>query len=311
MKGRYRSLYPLIQWQAVGRPIDWGQAFGRQQPLAFEIGCGNGEYLLEYAREHPNQNIVAIDQAWTAVLRVLRRIAAGGPPNIRVLYGDTRVVLQRCFRPESLAHAYALFPCPWPKTPHLRHRLFAAPFLRLLNSRLMPGAQARIVTDSSAYRNWIAEQHLDTGFRLEDAALPAEANLKTLYARRWHAQGQEAFHELRLIKENNWAIPLEEDSELNTHHIDRFDPERFQPENARMPCAIEFKDYLYDPKRERAMVRVMVVEEPLMQDFWIDIARVEQSWHIRPAWGCRMVPTRGVQQALDQVYAAATASTQG
>ena len=311
MKGRYRSLFPLIQWQAVARPIDWAQAFGCQRPLVFEIGCGNGEYLMQYAREHPEQSIVAIDQTWPAVLRVLRRIASGGPPNIRVLYGDTRVVLQRCFRPESLAHVYALFPCPWPKTSHTRHRLFASPFLRLLNSRLASGGSLRILTDSSAYRDWIRQEHSDTGFRLEQTQIPAASNLKTLYARRWHAQGQTAFHELRLVKESHAAEPLKEDTEVKTYHVNRFDPERFKPENAREPCTVEFKDYLYDPKRERAMVRVMVVEEPLTQDFWIDIAHLDRSWHIRPSWGCRMVPTRGVQEALDRVYAAANASAQG
>jgi hypothetical protein len=56
---------------------------------------------------------------------------------------------------------------------------------------------------------------------------------------------------------------------------------------------------LYDPTQQIAMTRVVVVEDDLTQHFWIEIAREGDGWRMRPAAGCSVVPTIGVQRALD------------
>jgi hypothetical protein len=50
------------------------------------------------------------------------------------------------------------------------------------------------------------------------------------------------------------------------------------------------------------MVWVFVAEEGLTQDFWIEIVHTGSDWAIRPARGCGIVPTVGVQCALDLVH---------
>ncbi len=307
MQQRYRSLQPLIQWQQKERPIAWERIFARRAPLVLELGCGNGEYLVRQATQFPERNFIGIDQEWTAARRVLRRAHAQRLANVRVLYGEARVILERGFVPESLSEAYALFPCPWPKTAHARHRLFSQAFLRLLNSRLAADAPMRILTDEPAFRDWILERSQDTGFAITSSDIPSQAI--TLYARRWQEQGQKLFYELRFQKTQHWDVPLKEDAAINTHRTEHFNPDNFHPHDTHEPFPIEFKDYLYDPKRQKAMLRVIVVEESLVQDLWIEITRTEQNWHIRPSWGCRIIPTIGIQQALDLVLECVLAST--
>jgi hypothetical protein len=53
---------------------------------------------------------------------------------------------------------------------------------------------------------------------------------------------------------------------------------------------------------EKGMVRSVVGEDSLVQDFWIEIVRKKKMWHIRPAKGCSIIPTAGIQRALDLVY---------
>jgi hypothetical protein len=53
---------------------------------------------------------------------------------------------------------------------------------------------------------------------------------------------------------------------------------------------------------EKGMVRSVVGEDSLVQDFWIEIVRKQKLWHIRPANGCSIIPTAGIQRALDLVY---------
>jgi tRNA (guanine-N7-)-methyltransferase len=303
MKARYLSLTPFIPWRLAERPIDWQQRFGSSAPLEVEIGFGNGEFLVRRAQKAPEHNFVGLELEWTSVQRGLRKISQAGVANIRLLQVDARIALQRLFRPQSLERVYALFPCPWPKERHIKHRLFSHAFLKLLNSRLAPGGEVQVVTDHQPYAHWVLEQVSSTGFVTQWH--PVSPRFSTKYERKWHAQGQEQFYELWLRKGTCIAIPLPEDTTLQIHRVESFDPDRFQPANARGEIAITFKDFLFDAKRLRGMVWVFVTEDDLCQDFWIEIGRGATRWFIRPARGCAVVPTVGVQRALDLVRDAA------
>jgi tRNA (guanine-N7-)-methyltransferase len=297
MKARYLSLHAFVSWQRAERPIDWPHRFGRHAPLKLEIGFGNGEFLVRQAQQDQACNYVGIELEWTSVQRGLRKIAQTNVANVRLIQADARLALERLFRPQSLAHVYALFPCPWPKQRHIKHRLFSQSFLQLLNSRLVDGGEVQIVTDHQPYVYWVLEQACGTGF--DTHWLPASPRFSTKYERKWQAQGQERFYELSLRKHQGIALPLQEDITLQIHRVESFHPHHFQPANARGNIAITFKDFLFDPTCQRGMVRVFVSEDNFPQEFWIEIARGAEGWYIRPARGCAIVPTVGVQRALD------------
>jgi tRNA (guanine-N7-)-methyltransferase len=303
MKARYLSLASFILWQCAERPIDWPQRFGRDTPLEVEIGFGNGEFLIQQAQQAPERNFVGIELEWGSVQRGLRRIAQTQVSNVRLLLVDARVALQRLFRLRTLSGVRSLFPCPWPKERHIKHRLFSQAFLMLLNSLLVPGGEVQIVTDHAGYMQWLLAQVVDTGFTVHWQ--PISPRFSTKYERKWQAQGQEQFYEIRLQKQTHLTLPVYEDFTVQIHCVEAFDPERFQPAGTRGETAIEFKDFLYDPKRHKGMVWVFVTEETLRQDFWIEIAHGAGHWYIRPARGCAVVPTAGVQRALDLVRDAA------
>jgi hypothetical protein len=156
-----------------------------------------------------------------------------------------------------------------------------------------------IVTDHADYAQWLFEQVPETGFEARRQSVAP--HFSTKYERKWHAQGQEQFYEFWLRQQACLAVPVSEDVTLQSHRVESFDPNHFQPASARGDIAVEFKDFLFDPARQRGMVRVFVTEESLCQDFWIEIARGDAHWYIRPARGCAVVPTVGVQCALDLV----------
>ena len=46
----------VVEWRrAPAWPLEWSRVFGRDRPLALEIGFGNGEFLLDWARAHPDR----------------------------------------------------------------------------------------------------------------------------------------------------------------------------------------------------------------------------------------------------------------
>lgn len=303
MKGTYRSLKPLVHWRSTDRPPDWSSLFGRTAPLEIEIGFGNGEFLIRQAQENGDHDYVGVELHWESAKRLLRRIHHTGVANVRVLLGDARVILEMLFLPQRANRIYSLFPCPWPKDRHEGNRLFGGDFLRLMNSRIAEGGDARIVTDHEAYFHWIREQVPGSGFELDWKTIPPMHGTK--YERKWQNEGQQLFFDLHLSKIIHQDIPLKEDVELKIYNVKQFDPDTFEPAGSRGDVAVVFKDFFFDRKRERGAVKAFVSEEDLQQTVWIEIARKGEGWIIRPLPGAGALPTRGVQLALDLVSEAA------
>lgn len=292
-----------MAWQQLSRPVNWAEIFDRDTRLEIEIGFGNGEFIVQRAQAHPETNFVGLELEWASVQRTLRRLRQHGIGNVRLLQMDARIALERLVSPQTVAHIYTLFPCPWPKARHVKHRLFGHGFLKLLNSRLQRGGSAQLVTDHQPYVEWVLEQAIGTG--LEAQCTPIPPTYHTKYEQKWLDKGQEEFYDVRLRKQQDQHLPLIEDVALQTHRLEHFEPAAFQLVNERGAVSVECKEFLFDPKRQRGMVWVFAIEECLTQNFWIEIAYYNRLWHIRPARGCSVIPTMSVQRALDVVRDAA------
>lgn len=294
----------MILWQETERPVRWESVFGRAAPLEMEIGFGNGEYLVERAAEYPERDFIGIELVWDSARRGLRRVAGSGVRNVRILQADAVSVLARLVAPGSFERICTLFPCPWPKDRHVGNRIFSHRFLRLVNSRLAPDGEARIVTDSEPYVEWVVEQLPGTGFEPEKKIIPPGFNTK--YEAKWRAEGQQEFYDLRLRKIETISFPFVEDVRLKIHMVEQLNPEGYDPEGVRGEVVVEFKEKIYDPDRGMMMIRAIIVEDDLQQNIWLRIARTKDRWKITPAPGCGMIPTAGVQKALDRLAEAAT-----
>ena len=161
MKSEYCSFKSLVSPYDLKKPIDWDQQFSRRAPMDVEIGFGMGEVLMRMARKSPRRNFVGIEQHWERICKTLRAMTkeqVADPAifrNIRVLRVDARVVFERLFAPRSIDAIYCLFPCPWPKKGHVKNRLFANDFLRLLNKfyRVLTTPVSRAILDKKKQFN--------------------------------------------------------------------------------------------------------------------------------------------------------------
>lgn len=300
MKAHYISLNPLISWINGHRPIEWGLIFGRSAPIHVEIGFGLGDFLVRTALSNHQTNFLGIEIGWVPVRRTLRKISISGADNIRLIQADAQIAFERLIGPQSIRQIYSLFPCPWPKKKHLKNRLFSNYFLRLLNSRLTADGELTIVTDHNEYCNWILSQISGAGFEIQNSMVPP--GFSTKYEKKWYDLGQKHFFRIKLTKKSHLEIPLKEDIKLITHRSINFNQKSFSPSGIQGDIVVEFKKFLFDQERQTGMVRCIVCEENLVQDFWIEIVRLERYWHIRPAKGCGLIPTVGVQRVLDLVY---------
>ena len=159
------DLGPTLVLPMSSEPLDRPATFGRTAPLVVEIGFGMGAATAAIAQAHPETDYLGIEVHPPGVGALLRQIGERGIGNVRIVQDDAVEVMERMIAPGSLAGVHIFFPDPWHKNRHHKRRLIQPPFVRLLASRLAPGATLHCATDWQHY----AEQML--------AVLSAEPNL--------------------------------------------------------------------------------------------------------------------------------------
>lgn len=312
MKKNDCSLKPMILPYALKKPINWKEQFNRHAPINVEIGFGMGEVLMWMARKSPDRDFVGIEQHWQRIHKTLRAITKeqcvdqDTLKNIRILKVDARVVFERLFAPKSIDSIYCLFPCPWPKKGHVKHRLFSNNFLRLLNNRLKKDGALKIITDFYPYRDWILEQAQRTDFEVETQMVASQYNTK--FERKWRGEGQEEFFELNFLKKRHIHVPVREDIIMKNYVLDDVNADRLQLKDVKGDISVIFKDMLFDKEKQKAMIYTLVAEEHLTQHFWITIVKKQNKWRIARAEGQNFFPTAGIAKALDLVYEGAKRS---
>ncbi|MBS1269218.1 MAG: tRNA (guanine-N(7)-)-methyltransferase [Gammaproteobacteria bacterium] len=177
-----------------GRYFHWDRVFGREAPLVCEIGFGNGQALLEMARDAPDCNFIGVEVYRPGVGAFLLRLKEAGIGNVRVTITDAGDFLRECVAPVSLDKLLIFFPDPWPKKRHHKRRLIQGSFVDLAASKLKPGGTVHCATDWEDYAAWMVET-LNTCKMLKDASTPGRDAVRpagrpyTKYERRGEGLG--------------------------------------------------------------------------------------------------------------------------
>jgi tRNA (guanine-N7-)-methyltransferase len=128
-----------------------------------EVGFGGGEHARALAAANPDVGLIAaevFEQGLCSMLAAL--VPEGGeltaplPGNLRLWDEDARDLL-RALPAESLDRLYLMFPDPWPKARHAKRRFVHPEIVKLVASRLRPGAEWRAASDDPTYQAWVTE----------------------------------------------------------------------------------------------------------------------------------------------------------
>ena len=144
-------LLPVYGVPYAPGPLDLAAVFGREAPRILEIGFGMGETTAAIAQAHPENDYLGVEVHTPGVGALLLRIESLGLANVRVIRHDAVDVVEQMLPPECLDGVHVFFPDPWPKKRHHKRRLLQPAFVRLLASRLKPGAYFHAATDWEDY----------------------------------------------------------------------------------------------------------------------------------------------------------------
>jgi len=120
--------------------------------LTLEIGCGHGHFLTAYAEAHPQEHCLAIDIVEERLEKAQKKSDRAGLTNITWLRAAADVFLDALPRGTRFrGRILILFPDPWPKKKHWKHRLMQPPFLSELAKFTAPGTPLCFRTDHAPY----------------------------------------------------------------------------------------------------------------------------------------------------------------
>ena len=301
----YGSLASFLPVDESLFPLDRSVVFGRQAPVDVEIGFGTGEYLTRLAREAPDKDFLGFEQCANRIIKTLRKVHDAKLNNVRLMRMDAVWGFRYLFPQRSISLVHCLFPCPWPKKRHAKHRLFTPEVLRLINSRLIDGAVLYIVTDHKPYAAWIADNVPGAGFDIGAAVIPAQFGTK--FERKWSDAGQSEFYELTLTKTLHQDVP-QGGCKMKSYFFEDVDFSRIRLQDVWGPLTVKFGEFLYDAGIKKAMVDAVVSEDGRAQHIWIKIVHTSKGWCVCPVGGTVVLPTEGAQKAIALVADAVQAS---
>ncbi len=147
----------FLPWEDTDPAPSWSEVFGNDNPLALEIGCGVGDFIVQMADLHPGINFIALDFYNKGCIKTCKRIDKVGLSNVRVLRAEARSFIEACIPPASLQMTVINCPDPWPKLRHRKRRLVNAGFVSYLSRFLQSEADFYFATDFVDYGLDVAE----------------------------------------------------------------------------------------------------------------------------------------------------------
>lgn len=161
------------------------------RPLEVDLGCGDGSFLIEMARHHPERDFIGVERLLGRVRKVCRKITRHGLDNARVLRLESRYVVEWLLPEASVSRLHLLCPDPWPKVRHHRRRLVQPEFLDAVRRVLEPGGEFLFMTDHEEYFLWAEEKlAVHGGFERLEWEEDSFFHPKTDFQELWESEGK-------------------------------------------------------------------------------------------------------------------------
>lgn len=135
--------------------LNFEQIFERSAPVALDIGCGNGRFVISSAVRRPDWDHVGIDILPMVIRYATRRANQRGLHNCRFAACDGwRFLFQLC-PPCSIDEIHIYHPQPYADEHQHQLRVLTPEFLGLVHRALRPKGKLFLQSDNSAYWNYV------------------------------------------------------------------------------------------------------------------------------------------------------------
>jgi len=117
-----------------------------KEPNVLDVGCGKADFLLNYAEQFPNDNILGIEVRESIAKWAQNIISGEAISNAAVIWYS--VINGLNFIPNnSIDKIFYLFPDPWTKRKQIKRRAFIPETLEIYWNLLKQGGKLYLATD--------------------------------------------------------------------------------------------------------------------------------------------------------------------
>lgn len=127
-------------------PLD-PAVFAKQQPLALDIGFGEGIFAIDLARQHPEWNVLGFEIREHYVRFLNDGAKARGLANLHGVQANASTHLATVVPDASVIFAAINFPDPWFKRKHIKRRVLNPDWLAILEKKMLPRAELHAMSD--------------------------------------------------------------------------------------------------------------------------------------------------------------------
>ena len=124
--------------------------------IILEIGFGNGENLINLAKENSQNLYIGSEVYMAGIGQVLGAINANELTNIRLITGDIRLLIDK-INESVFDEVLIICPDPWPKLKHHKRRMINSEFLDSIYKVLNSDGHLFMSTDWENYAESINE----------------------------------------------------------------------------------------------------------------------------------------------------------
>ena len=169
----------------------WNKAFNNKNNIYIEIGCGKGNFIIENAKAHPENNYIGIEKYDTVLMYAVKKIEED-IPNLKFIRMDA-LDIDKVFNKE-ISLIYLNFSDPWPKNRCAKRRLTHENFLKLYDNIFKKDKIIFMKTDNMHLFEFSIESLSNYGYKLKNVSLDLhnsdiEENFMTEYEKKFSEKG--------------------------------------------------------------------------------------------------------------------------
>jgi len=169
----------------------WNKVFNNKNDICIEIGCGKGDFIIQNAKAHPENNYIAIEKYDTVLMYAVKKLEEE-IPNLRFIRMDA-LDIDKVFDKE-ISLIYLNFSDPWPKNRCAKRRLTHENFLKLYDKIFKKEKTIFMKTDNIHLFEFSIESLSEYGYKLKNISLDLhnsdiEENFMTEYEKKFSEKG--------------------------------------------------------------------------------------------------------------------------
>lgn len=161
------------------------------RPICVEYCSGNGEWIIEKAKAHPERVWVAVEMQFMRVRKIWSKSQNAGLKNLLIVCGKAQLFTQYYLSASQVSEIYVNFPDPWPKKRHAKHRLIQPEFVAEMARIACSDAVSTFVTDDPAYAQQMLEvMNGSPCWNVTQNAVLTDSHGPSFFDRLWRGKGR-------------------------------------------------------------------------------------------------------------------------